>query len=116
MSSGNFARVTPGLDSFANIPDGMAGIETMIRVVFSEGVRGGHLSLNQGVKLTSTNSARLFGLYPQTGTIAVASDADLAINPYPQGAHKRGTERRRRKGPFSKAPSPRKFPCRTQKA
>ncbi len=57
----------------------------MIPLVFSEGVRGGHLSLNQFVKLTSTNSARLFGLYPQKGTIAVGSDADRVINPYPVG-------------------------------
>jgi len=68
-----------GRDSFANIPNGMAGIETMIPVVFSEGVRGGRLSLNQFVKLTSTNSARLFGLYPEKGTIGVGSDADLVV-------------------------------------
>jgi len=57
----------------------MAGIETMIPVVFSEGVHGGHLSLNQFVRLTSTNSARLFGLYPDKGTIAVGSDADIVV-------------------------------------
>ena len=68
-----------GRDSFANIPNGMAGIETMIPVVFSEGVRGGRLSLNQFVRLTSTNSARLFGLYPEKGTIAIGSDADLVV-------------------------------------
>jgi dihydroorotase-like cyclic amidohydrolase len=50
VSSGNFARVTPDHNSFANIPDGMAGIETMIPVVFSEGVRNSHLSL-RGVSL-----------------------------------------------------------------
>ncbi len=68
MSSENFARRHVGpqqLYRLANIPDTMAGIETMIPVVFSEGARNGHLSLNQFVKLTSTNSARLFGLNPQ---------------------------------------------------
>jgi hypothetical protein len=72
--------ITSGRDSVANIPDGVAGIETMIPVVLSEGVRGGHLSLNQFVRLTSTNSARPFDLYPQKGTIAVGSDTDLVIN------------------------------------
>jgi len=43
----------------------MASVETMIPVVFSEGIRNDHLSLKQFVKLTSTNSARLFGLYPK---------------------------------------------------
>lgn len=46
----------PGRNSFANIPDGVAGMETMIPVAFSEGARNGHLSLNQFVKLTSMNS------------------------------------------------------------
>ena len=63
----------------------MAGVETMIPVVFSRDVRGGHLSLNQFVRPTSTNSAGLFGLYPQKGTIAVGFASDLVINPYPWG-------------------------------
>jgi dihydropyrimidinase len=68
-----------GRESFANIPNGIAGIETMIPIVHSEGVRGGHLSINQMVNVTATNSARLFGLYPEKGTIAVGSDADLVV-------------------------------------
>jgi len=48
--------IMPGRNSFANIPDGVAGMETMIPVAFSEGARNGHLSLNQFVKLTSMNS------------------------------------------------------------
>jgi dihydropyrimidinase len=68
-----------GRDSFANIPNGLAGIETMIPVVFSEGVRTGLLPLNRFVRVTSTNAARLFGLYPEKGTIAVGSDADLVV-------------------------------------
>jgi hypothetical protein len=55
----------PGRNSFANIPAGVAGMETMTPVAFSEGARNGHLSLNQFVKLTSMNSARLFGLSPK---------------------------------------------------
>ncbi len=68
-----------GRNNFAQIPNGIAGIETMIPVVFSEGVRRGPLTLNQFVKLTSTNSARLFGLYPEKGTIGVGADADLMV-------------------------------------
>ena len=46
---------------------------------FSEGVNGGRISVHRFVEVTSTNAARLFGLFPRKGTIAVGSDADLAI-------------------------------------
>jgi dihydropyrimidinase len=48
-------------------------------LLFSEGVRGGRISLNQFVALTATNAARLFGLHPRKGTIAIGSDADIVI-------------------------------------
>ena len=51
----------------------------MLPLLYTEGVATGRLSLERFVALTATNAARLFGLYPRKGTIAVGSDADLAI-------------------------------------
>lgn len=58
---------------------GMSNLETMLPMLYSEGVGTGRLSLNRFVEIVSTNSAKLFGLYPQKGTIAVGSDADIVI-------------------------------------
>jgi dihydropyrimidinase len=58
---------------------GVADLETVMPMLFSEGVRTGRISLSCFVSLTSTNAARLFGLYPRKGTIAVGSDADLVV-------------------------------------
>jgi dihydropyrimidinase len=64
---------------FRKIPYGMPGVETMMPLLFSEGVIKNRLALTQFVQLTSTNPAKLFGLYPQKGTIQVGADADLVI-------------------------------------
>ena len=58
---------------------GVADLETIMPMLFSAGVRTGRISLTRFVELTSANPARLFGLYPRKGTIAVGSDADLVI-------------------------------------
>jgi dihydropyrimidinase len=58
---------------------GVADLETLRPMLFSEGVIGGRISLDQFVDLTSANAARLFGLYPRKGVIAVGSDADLVL-------------------------------------
>jgi dihydropyrimidinase len=58
---------------------GVADLETLMPMLFSEGVVTGRISLDQFVHLTSANAARLFGLYPRKGVIAVGSDADLAL-------------------------------------
>jgi dihydropyrimidinase len=58
---------------------GVAELDTMLPLLFTEGVAKGRLSLERFVALTSTNAARLFGLYPRKGTIAVGSDADLVV-------------------------------------
>jgi dihydropyrimidinase len=58
---------------------GVADLETMLPMLFSEGVRAGRISLRRFIALTSANPARLFGLYPRKGTIAVGSDADLVV-------------------------------------
>ncbi|HXJ91382.1 MAG TPA: dihydropyrimidinase [Terriglobia bacterium] len=68
-----------GKDDFTKIPNGGPGIEHRLSLVFSGGVQGGRFSVNRFVELTSTAPAKLFGLYPRKGTIAVGSDADLVI-------------------------------------
>ena len=68
-----------GKDDFTKIPNGGPGIEHRLSLVFSGGVHGGRFSANRFVELTSTAPAKLFGLYPRKGTIAVGSDADLVI-------------------------------------
>ena len=65
--------------TFKDTANGVPGIELRVPLLFSEGVRQGRLDLNRFVALTATNHARLYGLYPRKGTIAVGSDADLAI-------------------------------------
>ena len=68
-----------GLDDFTRVPYGVPGLETEMRVIYSEGVSGGRISINTFVAAFSTNPARIFGLYPRKGTIAVGSDADLVL-------------------------------------
>jgi dihydropyrimidinase len=64
---------------FQYIPNGIPGLETRLPLLFSAGVVGGRISVNQFVALTSTNPAKLYGLHPRKGTIAIGADADLAI-------------------------------------
>src|SRR5262249_149098 len=68
-----------GKDDFTKIPNGGPGIEHRLSLVFTGGVHGKHFSPNRFVELVSTAPARLFGLYPRKGTIAVGSDADLVL-------------------------------------
>ena len=65
--------------SFKWVPNGIPGIETRLPILFSQGVSEGRISMQRFVALTATNQAKLYGLYPQKGTIAVGSDADLAL-------------------------------------
>jgi dihydropyrimidinase len=68
-----------GADDFRKVPYGVPGLETEMRVVYSEGVSRGRISLETFVAAFATNPARIFGLYPRKGTIAVGSDADLVL-------------------------------------
>lgn len=73
-------KINPrGRTSFRHIPNGIPGVETRMPILFSEGVMKGRIDLPRFVSLTATNHARTYGLYPQKGTIAIGSDADLAI-------------------------------------
>ena len=68
-----------GRDDFTKIPNGGPGVEHRLSLIYSGGVAGGRFSVNRFVELVSTTPAKLFGLYPRKGTIAVGSDADLVI-------------------------------------
>jgi dihydropyrimidinase len=65
--------------SFRHVPNGVPGIETRMPLLFSEGVGKGRIDLQRFVALTATNPAKIYGLYPRKGTIAVGSDADLVV-------------------------------------
>ncbi|SME92591.1 dihydropyrimidinase [Tistlia consotensis] len=74
------AKLAAGPDApFHKIANGLPGIELRMPLLFSEGVRKGRIDLQRFVELTSTNAARLYGLFPRKGTIAIGGDADLAI-------------------------------------
>lgn len=68
-----------GRDDFTHIPNGLPGIETRMGLLYHHGVRAGRLSPADWVRVTATNPARLFGLYPRKGTLAPGSDADVVI-------------------------------------
>lgn len=68
-----------GKGDFSKIPNGGPIIEDRVSILFSEGVKKGKITLNQFVDITSTRVAKLFGLYPKKGTIAVGVDADIVI-------------------------------------
>jgi dihydropyrimidinase len=72
------AKLDPALDA-VTARQGVADLETLMPMLYSEGVLAGRLSLDQFVALTSTNAARIFGLHPRKGVIAVGSDADIAL-------------------------------------
>lgn len=68
-----------GKDDFTKCPNGMSGVETRMPLLFSEGVMSGRITPRHFVELTSYMPAKLFGLYPQKGCLAVGSDADLVL-------------------------------------
>lgn len=65
--------------SFEQVANGIPGIETRLPLLFSEGVGKGRITLRKFVDLAATNAAKLYGLFPRKGVIAVGSDADIAI-------------------------------------
>src|ERR1700688_2825781 len=68
-----------GKDAFTNIPNGIPGIEDRINLLYTYGVKRGRLEIERFVDAASTRPAKLFGLFPRKGTIAIGSDADLVI-------------------------------------
>ena len=68
-----------GEHDFSKIPNGHPAIENRLELLFTEGVQAGKISLNKYVEVTSTNAAKIFGMFPRKGCIAVGSDADLVL-------------------------------------
>jgi dihydropyrimidinase len=68
-----------GRDSFAKIPNGGPGVENRLQLIHHHGVNQKRISLNRWVEIVSTTPAKMFGLYPRKGTIAIGSDADIVI-------------------------------------
>ena len=68
-----------GKDDFSKIPNGAPGVENRMSLIYNGGVVENRISLNRFIELTSTAAAKMFGLFPKKGTIAVGSDADIVI-------------------------------------
>lgn len=68
-----------GKDDFSKIPNGHPAIEHRMELLYSKGVHTGKISLTKYVEVSSTNAAKIFGMYPRKGTIAIGSDADIVI-------------------------------------
>jgi len=68
-----------GKDDFSKIPNGGPGVENRMSLIYTGGVVQGRINLNRFVEITSTSAAKIFGLFPRKGTIAVGSDADIVL-------------------------------------
>ena len=68
-----------GRGDFSKIPNGMPGVENRMELIYDGGVAQGRIGLNRFVEITATTPAKMFGMYPKKGTIAVGSDADIVI-------------------------------------
>jgi dihydropyrimidinase len=75
-----------GQGDFSKIPNGMPGVEPRMILMYNGGVVEGRISLNRFVEITATAPAKMFGMYPRKGTIAVGSDADIVVFD-PHGSH-----------------------------
>jgi len=80
MYAGAAGKLNPkARTSFRWVPNGIPGVETRLQILFSKGVVEGRITLNEFVALTSTNHAKMYGLYPRKGSIAPGCDADIVL-------------------------------------
>ena len=94
------AQKAAGKDDFAKIPNGCGGVEERLMVIWDEGVNTGRLTPSEFVAVTSANTAKLFNLYPQKGSVSVGADADLVVWD-PEGTKTLSAKTQHSKGDFN---------------
>ena len=94
------AQKAAGKDDFAKIPNGCGGVEERLVVIWDEGVNTGRLTPSEFVAITSANTAKLFNLYPQKGSVSVGADADLVVWD-PEGSKTLSAQTQHSKGDFN---------------
>lgn len=94
------AQKAVGKDDFSQIPNGCGGIEERLAVIWDAGVNTGRLTPSEFVAITSTNTAKLFNIYPQKGSVSVGADADLVVWD-PQGSKTLSAKTQHSKGDFN---------------